>query len=32
MADNLAYAIKFAELLKSHKLASALVYDNEYRK
>ena len=27
-----AYTIKFAELLESHTLASALAYDNEYRK
>ena len=27
-----AYTIKFAELFESHTLASALAYDNEYRK
>ena len=32
IADYLAYTIKFAELLQSHTLASALAYDNEYRK
>ena len=32
IADYLAYTIKFAELLESHTLASALAYDNEYRK
>ena len=32
IADSLAYTIKFAELLESHTLASALAYDNEYRK
>ena len=32
IADYLAYTIKFAELLESHTLASALAYDDEYRK
>ena len=32
IADYLAYTVKFAELLESHTLASALMYDNEYRK
>ena len=33
IADYLPYtAVKFAELLESHTLASAIIYDNEYRK
>ena len=33
IADYLAYTVKFAELLKSHTLASVVAYDiNEYRK
>ena len=32
IADYLAYTKKFAELLESHTLASALAYDDEYRK
>ena len=32
IADYLAYTVKFAELLESQTLASALMYDNEYRK
>jgi len=29
IADYLAYTVKFAELLKSHPLASTIMYDNE---
>lgn len=32
IADYLAYTVKFAELLETHTLASAIAYDNEYRK
>lgn len=32
IADYLAYTVKFAELLENHTLASAIMYDNEYRK
>ena len=32
IADYFAYTVKFAELLESHTLASAIAYDNEYRK
>ena len=32
IADYLAYTVKFAELLESHTLSSAIAYDNEYRK
>ena len=32
IADYLACTVKFAELLESHTLASAVAYDNEYHK
>ena len=32
IADYLSYTVKVAELLESHTLASAVIYDNEHRK